>query len=106
MCLQICSRGLIRFTAQGACRFVGPEFGFDMLDTNIRVTKISPGLVETEFSVVRLKGDAEAAKNVYNGLVPLTGDDIADNIVYCASRFACSCAASNSLDLAMFKSLM
>lgn len=56
-------------------------------DTDIRVTKISPGLVETEFSVVRLKGDVEAAKIVYNGLTPLNGDDIADNIVYSASRY-------------------
>jgi len=58
----------------------------DLVDTPIRVTTIDPGLVETEFSEVRFYGDKEKAKQVYNGFRPLVGDDIADAIVWVASR--------------------
>jgi len=57
----------------------------DLLKHNIKVTGIHPGAVETEFSLVRYKGDAETAAATYNGLKPLTGDDIAGVIYYCAS---------------------
>lgn len=57
----------------------------DLLKRNVRVTAIHPGLVETEFSMVRYKGDAERARNVYKGLKPLAAEDIADVLYYCAS---------------------
>ena len=57
----------------------------DLLKNGIRVTNIAPGLVETEFSLVRFKGDGEKAEIPYKGLDPLTGDDIADVIYYCAT---------------------
>jgi NADP-dependent 3-hydroxy acid dehydrogenase YdfG len=57
----------------------------DLLKHNIRVTNIAPGMVETEFSVVRFKGDKEKAEEVYRGIKALTGEDIADVIYYCAS---------------------
>jgi NADP-dependent 3-hydroxy acid dehydrogenase YdfG len=52
----------------------------------IRVVSINPGLVETEFSVIRFGGDKNAAKNPYKGIDPLVGEDIADSIAYACSR--------------------
>jgi NADP-dependent 3-hydroxy acid dehydrogenase YdfG len=52
----------------------------------IRVTDVAPGLVETEFSLVRFSGDAERAKAVYKGMEPLNADDVADCIVWAATR--------------------
>lgn len=58
----------------------------DLSGTPIRVSEVAPGLVETEFSVVRYHGDREKAGKAYQGMIPLTGDDIADAVVYCATR--------------------
>lgn len=63
----------------------------DMLKHNIKVTNIAPGMVETEFSIVRYKGDTEAAKNVYKGMTPLTNQDIADTIIFAITRPAHVC---------------
>jgi 3-hydroxy acid dehydrogenase / malonic semialdehyde reductase len=57
----------------------------DLLKHNIKVTNIAPGMAETEFSVVRFKGDQERADSVYKGIHPLTGKDIADVIYFCAT---------------------
>ena len=57
----------------------------DMVPYGIKVTNIAPGAVETEFSVVRFKGDQERADNVYKGYEPLTGQDIANTIYYVAT---------------------
>jgi len=57
----------------------------DFLKNNIRVTQIAPGMAETEFSLVRFKGDKERAGNVYKGIKPLSADDIANVIWYCAT---------------------
>jgi serine 3-dehydrogenase len=58
----------------------------DLVDTPIRVCTVDPGLVETEFSSVRFRGNEQRAKTVYQNLSPLTGADVADAVLYCASR--------------------
>lgn len=58
----------------------------DLLKHKIKVTAIHPGMVETEFSLVRFKGDKERADKVYHGFTPLIGEDIADAILYCLTR--------------------
>jgi 3-hydroxy acid dehydrogenase/malonic semialdehyde reductase len=58
----------------------------DLVDTPLRVSTVDPGLVETEFSVVRFHGDAERARKVYEGMDVLSGEDIADAVLYCATR--------------------
>jgi NADP-dependent 3-hydroxy acid dehydrogenase YdfG len=58
----------------------------DLLKHKVKVTAIHPGMVETEFSLVRFKGDKERAEKVYTGFSPLVGDDIADAILYCLTR--------------------
>jgi serine 3-dehydrogenase len=58
----------------------------DLLGTPLRVCTVDPGLVETEFSLIRFHGNKDRADNVYQGMNPLTGDDIAETVFYCASR--------------------
>jgi len=58
----------------------------DLNAHGIKVTAIHPGLVETEFSLVRLKGDEERSKNIYKGFDPLVGSDIADLILFTLTR--------------------
>ena len=58
----------------------------DLVDTPIRVSTVDPGMVETEFSLVRFRGDAARAGKVYDGLVPLSGDDIVEAVLWVAGR--------------------
>ena len=58
----------------------------DVLGTGVKVSTVDPGLVETEFSVVRFHGDADRAGQVYAGVQPLSGEDIAETVVWVASR--------------------
>ncbi len=68
-----------------AVRVISETLRLELSGTNIRVTEMDPGAAETEFSVVRF-GDEEKAKKVYEGFQPLTAQDVADAIVWCATR--------------------
>jgi 3-hydroxy acid dehydrogenase/malonic semialdehyde reductase len=56
-----------------------------VLGSNVRVTNVEPGLAETEFSLVRFKGDAAKAKQPYAGIEPLSGDDVAESVYWAAT---------------------
>ena len=83
---QTYPKGNVYCASKAAVRAISEGLKQDLLGTPVRVTEIEPGLVETEFSNVRFHGDAEKAKNVYQGLTPLTADDVADVVYFCATR--------------------
>lgn len=78
--------GSIYCATKAAVQVFTESLRHELISTRVRVINIDPGQVETEFSVVRFRGDTEAAKKVYEGVTPLTGEDIADVIVFAASR--------------------
>lgn len=65
---------------------IGRSLKMDMLGTAVRVSSVDPGLVETEFSEVRFRGDKERAAKTYTGLKPLEPKDVAEAVVFCATR--------------------
>lgn len=71
-----------KFGARAVCGVLRQE----LLGEPVRVTEIDPGLVETEFSVVRFAGDTERAAAVYAGMTPLTADDVADAVAWVVTR--------------------
>lgn len=73
-------------SSKHALRAITRTLRQELLGKAVRVTEISPGLVETEFSVVRFGGDRERAKKPYEGLVPLTAEDVADCIAWAVGR--------------------
>lgn len=79
---QTYPRGNVYGATKYAVRALTESMALDLVGTPIRVSSVSPGLVETEFSVVRFAGDAERAKAVYQGMRPLTADEVAEVIGY------------------------
>ena len=77
--------GNVYCATKAAVKALSDGLRIDVANTAIRVTNLKPGLVETNFSNVRFHGDTQRAENVYKGIKPLTGDDIADVAVYAAN---------------------
>ena len=77
--------GNVYCATKAAVKAITDGLRIDVADTAVRVTNVKPGLVETNFSVVRFHGDNERADNVYKGIQPLTGDDIADVALHAAN---------------------
>jgi NADP-dependent 3-hydroxy acid dehydrogenase YdfG len=82
---QVYKNGNVYCATKFAVDALNQAMRIDLLPYGIKVTAINPGMAETEFSIVRFKGDEERAKNVYAGLNPLRAEDIADIAWYCAT---------------------
>jgi len=78
--------GSVYCATKAAVKSISEGLKQDLLGTPVRVSSVDPGMVETDFSNVRFRGDAERAKKVYQGVTPLTPDDVADVIFFCATR--------------------
>ncbi|MEO1672634.1 MAG: SDR family oxidoreductase [Cyanobacteria bacterium J06631_2] len=78
--------GNVYCATKAAVRALSAGLKMDLLGTPIRVSSVDPGTVETDFSNVRFRGDTEKAKKVYQNINPLTPDDIAEIVVFCATR--------------------
>ncbi|MBN3944913.1 MAG: SDR family oxidoreductase [Nostoc sp.] len=78
--------GNVYCATKAAVRAISEGLKQDLLGTQVRVTSVDPGMVETEFSEVRFHGNTERANKVYQGVTPLTADDVADVIFFCVTR--------------------
>ncbi|MCL2651507.1 MAG: SDR family NAD(P)-dependent oxidoreductase [Candidatus Azobacteroides sp.] len=77
--------GSVYCATKAAVKMLSDGLRIDLVDTPLRVTNIKPGLVETNFSITRYHGDKSKADTVYQGLKPLTGEDIAETVYFTAS---------------------
>ncbi len=80
---EVYAGGSVYCAVKHAVDAISKGMRIDCLPYNIKVTNICPGAVETEFSMVRFKGDKEKNDATYKGFTPLTGEDVADAITYC-----------------------
>lgn len=83
---QVYPKGAVYCATKHAVLALSQGLRMDLLGTSIRVTEIDPGTVETNFSKVRFKGDSARAEQVYHEIDALRSDDIADAVLYCATR--------------------
>lgn len=82
---NVYDKGNVYCATKSAVEAISEAMRIELLPYSIKVTAIHPGAAETEFSLVRFKGDEETAKGVYDGFEPLRANDVADVIFYCAS---------------------
>jgi NADP-dependent 3-hydroxy acid dehydrogenase YdfG len=80
------ANGAVYCATKAAEKSISEGLKIDLMGTPVRVTSIDPGMVETEFSEVRFRGDKQRAEKVYQNITPLTPEDVADAIVWAASR--------------------
>ncbi|CAN5453185.1 SDR family oxidoreductase [soil metagenome] len=78
--------GAVYCASKHAVDAITRSLRMDLMGTGVKVSTVDPGMVETEFSVVRFHGDADRAAGVYEGVDPLTGDDVAEAVVWIADR--------------------
>ena len=78
--------GSVYCGTKAAVKSISEGLKQDLLGTSVRVSSVDPGLVETNFSNVRFRGDTERAQDVYKGMTPLTADDVADVVFFCVTR--------------------
>lgn len=83
---EVYANGNVYCATKHAVDALNKGMRIDMLPHHIRVSAVNPGMVETEFSIVRYDGDKERASKVYEGLVPLSAEDVAETINWMASR--------------------
>ncbi len=83
---QVYERGHVYCATKHAVEAITQGLRIDLLKHGIKVSAVSPGMVETEFSIVRFRGDEQKAKDFYKGLIPLSADDVADAVGYIVSR--------------------
>ena len=83
---EVYPNGNVYAATKFAVKALSQSTRLDVLDKGIKVTSVDPGMVETEFSLVRFRGDKQKAKNVYKGLKPLTPKDVAEAVLFCATR--------------------
>jgi NADP-dependent 3-hydroxy acid dehydrogenase YdfG len=83
---QTYANGAVYCATKAAERVLSEGLKLDLMGTPVRVSTIDPGMVETGFSEVRFRGDTERAAKVYQNITPLTAEDIADAIVWVATR--------------------
>ena len=81
---EVYEKGNVYCASKFAVDAISKAMRIDLLKHNIKVTAIHPGAVETDFALVRFKGDENKAAATYTGITPLTADDIADTIFYCS----------------------
>lgn len=82
---DVYEKGNVYCATKAAVDILSQSMRVDLLRHGIKVTAIHPGAAETEFSLVRFKGDESTAKKIYDGLIPLTAEDVADVIYYCTT---------------------
>jgi NADP-dependent 3-hydroxy acid dehydrogenase YdfG len=82
---EVYEKGNVYCASKHAVDALSQSMRIDLLRLGIRVTAVHPGAAETEFSLVRFKGDEEMAKSVYKGFTPLSAQDVADVVFYCTT---------------------
>lgn len=83
---EVYTSGNVYSATKFAVKSLTQSFRLDMLDKGIKVSSVDPGMVYTEFSKVRFSGDEEKANKIYNGVTPLSSKDVAEAILFCATR--------------------